>query len=525
MSFLKRLGSRRSKKTDDAPDGDDDSGGKKKSQKSKREGSFNVTVTPREDEDRPTGDALRTVEEEKEKDKERKKYKDMSGLLVGQQESVTYPNFLVHYLGRIPTSSEYGRAAVEEPVNQLCKLREKQKLQRVALTFNVEGLYCREVSGPFFKQKKDGFNMHIPLHHITYGVGCTAHPTVFACVAKMNDDPNPANQVLVLHGFVCDKPETTQAVTYWQLQAYIEAYEDLKRKRILRARRKQALEGSPMALQNQKITEKPMTVPEEDGPEGSVKASKHSHGPTTAAPSEGALESPVKASKHSKKRPTNNGTDGPMTAPSSSEGALESSVRSSKHSIKHSTNNNVQPKTTLIENPAPAKETKSTTAESNTEPGLPQLPRLRLHSAKSRQEAQQQQTAADVHPNHSQANHHQQHAADSSRRLHVVRKPSNASTGSGASYESSSGSSGHGGGEGSPMVSPAATGGKTNKTFEKRIDELNTLVNMDAEKLKLLMINDHPTLARRIYYRATVDQSGVFHQGDEEEEDTEDSHA
>ncbi len=447
MSFFKRLGK---SKTAEFPDGDN---GKKKSESRRRGGSFYLRrSSPRDEEDGKDENGLRPVEEdEKEKDKERKKYKDMSGLLVGQQETVEYPTFVVHYLGRIPTSSEYGREAVEEPVNQLCKLREKQKLQRVFLIFNVEGLFCREMSsGPFSKHKKDGFNMHIPLHHITYGVGCAAHPTVFACVAKMNDDPNPANQVLVLHAFVCDKPETTQAITYWQLQAYIEAYEDLKRKRILRSRRKHAIEASAVESLNQKRTDndssRPKTVPEEG-------------------------EQPETSKKSSEKRPTNN---------------------------------NGQPTSTIDK---PVQETKtSPPANSGTE--RPQLPRTPLYAEVKKKK--RPQTTADVHVNHSEQpnNHHHSYRTDSPQtpsRGKLVRKSSSHSTGSGASYTSSSSSrsSGHGG-DGTPMESPyahisSATPGKTNnKTFEKRIDELNTLVNMDAEKLKMLMINEHPTLARYV---------------------------
>ena len=487
MSFFKKkLGKTKSSEIPEAQGEDNKEEVKKKSQKSRRAQSFNL----KSDEHKVGND----LENEKEKVQERKKFKDMTGILHGgAQEAVTYPTFNVHYLGRIPTSAEYGREAVEDPVNQLCKLREKQKLQRVFLSFNVEGLFCREVSGPFLKTKKDGFNMHIPLHHITYGVGCAAHPTVFACIAKMNDDPSPENQVLVLHAFVCDKPETTQSITYWQLQAYIEAYEDLKRKRILRARRKQAIEGS----MHQKRTGM-SDVPEE---------SQTGHPPGQ-----------TRTKSHKGKHHVNNNTKPQMTVESST-------IPSTKAG-----------KTTKEETPARESPAQQSGQTHQAGPKPQQLPRQQLQSKHSAPQTVKT-IIADVHPGEFAGDgppvsrkpippalnqqdsarmnvvQNQRHA-DSPRpgsggkhRKSRKNSASGTSTGSAASNGTSSSSSSSG--RGSPLPSPGP--GKANKTFEKRIDELNTLVNMDAEKLKALMINDHPTLARYVGSEYIQCTSGLNH--------------
>lgn len=188
----------------------------------------------------------RVVSEETSKERNRLKYKDTSGLVTSQERN-NYPTFNVFYLGRIPTSAEYGKEAVEGPVDQLCKLRDKQKLPKVTVTFDTEGLSIKEVSSSLFsktKNKKDGIDIYVPLHHITYGVASECHPSVFACIARMADDDtflDDGMPVLMLHAFICEKPDIAQQITYWQLQAYIEAYEELKRKKILRNRRKQAL--------------------------------------------------------------------------------------------------------------------------------------------------------------------------------------------------------------------------------------------------------------------------------------------
>ena len=249
MSFLKRIGSR-SKSAMDLP-GDTIRNQEKEEKKEKRSSVHGLSGfrsrshsssgdTPLPEDDRPS-----TSSSAADKDRQRKKYKDTSGIVTPATGPANeYPTFLVHYLGRMPTNSEYGREAVEGPVEQLCKLREKQKLSRVMINFNPDGLRCWEVTGPFLKIKKDGFNMSVPLHNITYGIGCDNHPNIFACIIRMNADPAPGeDQMFILHGFLCAKPEVTQKLTYWQLQAYIEAYEDLKRKRILRERRRKAMEG------------------------------------------------------------------------------------------------------------------------------------------------------------------------------------------------------------------------------------------------------------------------------------------
>ncbi len=250
MSFLKRIGSR-NKSTVDLPGDTIRNQEKEEKKKQKRNSVHGLSGFRSRSE---SGDSI-TAEDEPgtssfssaaAKDRQRKKYKDTSGIVNPQAgPSNEYPTFLVHYLGRMPTNAEYGREAVEGPVEQLCKLREKQKLSRVMLNFNPEGLRCWEVSGPFLKSKKDGFTMSVPLHNITYGIGCNEHPNIFACIVRMNADPAPGeDQMLTLHAFLCAKPEVAQKLTYWQLQAYIEAYEDLKRKRILRERRRKAMGGS-----------------------------------------------------------------------------------------------------------------------------------------------------------------------------------------------------------------------------------------------------------------------------------------
>ncbi|PIK36955.1 hypothetical protein BSL78_26208 [Apostichopus japonicus] len=186
------------------------------------------------------------VSDETSRERNRLKYKDTTGLVTSQEKN-SYPTFNVFYLGRIPTSVEYGMEAVESPVDQLCRLRDKQKLPKVAVTFDTEGLTIKELSSSLFsknKSKKDGIDIYLPLHHITYGVASEAHPLVFACISRMAEDDTPHDDgmpVLMLYAFLCDKVDTAQQITYWQLQAYIEAYEELKRKKILRNRRKQAL--------------------------------------------------------------------------------------------------------------------------------------------------------------------------------------------------------------------------------------------------------------------------------------------
>ncbi|XP_077995712.1 uncharacterized protein LOC144449126 [Glandiceps talaboti] len=152
-----------------------------------------------------------------------------------------YPTFTCHYLGRMPASGEFGRENVEGPVDSLCKLRERQKLPKVVMKFDKDGMHVKEISGPFSKPKREGIHQFVPLHHVSYGVGSLIHPYVFACITRIMDDPDePSNQVLVLHAFLCDKPETTRSITYWQLQSYIEAYEELKKKKLLRKMRKKA---------------------------------------------------------------------------------------------------------------------------------------------------------------------------------------------------------------------------------------------------------------------------------------------
>lgn len=490
MSFLKKFGKGKSSTDADVSKEDGMVAVEKKDLKRGKRGSasFNEVKT-RDTAKTGSGDVQEDDSEDfrnsAEKDKERRKYKDMSRLLVGgAQESRAYPTFSVHYLGRIPTSSEYGREAVEEPVNQLCKLREKQKLQRVYLNFNVEGLYCREVSGPFLKTKKDGINMHIPFHHITYGVVCAAHPTVFACIAKMNEDPSPENQVLVLHGFVCDKPETTQAITYWQLQAYIEAYEYLKCKRILRARRKQAFNNN--------------------SPDGSSSKDKH----LNEVPEKGAVRS-----FQQKARRRHSSADVAARAKQNPKEALRDISKSRHTPLQTTEHHRSPPPSNVIQADVHHRGESRRTDHHRSAASTHQIqdPNLkRSGSASQRPSSSHQGQRPSSHQGQRQSEHppHHEHNlvrrtvsskthADSSGRKDP--RPDRAESVASISSVASSSSSNGDVSTDSPLESPGVHKEGT-KTFEHRIGELERLVNMDAEKLKKLMIEDHPTLARYAFY-------------------------
>ncbi|XP_022096195.1 uncharacterized protein LOC110982224 [Acanthaster planci] len=457
MSFLKRIGSR-NKSTVDLPE-DTVKAQKREEKKQKRSSVQGLSgfksrseAPPSEDAEgaATTDSAVGTSESanryQASKDRERKKHKDMSGITIPPSgPSNEYPTFLVHYLGRMPTHMEYGRDAVEKPVEQLCKLREKQKLSRLMLNFNPDGLRCWEVSGPFLKTKKDGFTMSVPLHHITYGVGSNDHPNIFACIIRMNAEPAPGeDQMLILHAFVCAKPEVTQKLTYWQLQAYIEAYEDLKRKRILRDRRRKAMAGAHGETSTPVPTITP--VPEEPA--------KNSGKEITEVKIKGRGKVKVKA--HVESGGIHEGQN--PNGPSKAVGLVLQDGSQAPVSPFPSNNNTVEesdPAEVFVEASGAATGTMVHRARIVSRP-------MRMDSSTS---------DGDNSP--------------------PVLAPDRSREGSVSSWD----------GE-----------GKADTSLQKRIGDLEEFMEMDADMLKKLMVTEHPTLARRICYRATVDTQGVFHQ-------------
>ncbi|XP_033628355.1 uncharacterized protein LOC117290895 [Asterias rubens] len=471
MSFLKRIGSR--KKSTDLP-GDTIRNQEKEEKKQKKRNSVHGLSGFRSRSE--SGDSSKAAEDEPPtssftsaaaaKDRQRKKHKDTSGI-VNQQvgPSNEYPTFLVHYLGRMPTNAEYGREAVEGPVDQLCKLREKQKLSRVMLNFNPEGLRCWEVSGPFLKSKKDGFTLSVPLHNITYGIGCNDHPNIFACIVRMNADPAPGeDQMLILHAFLCAKPDVTQKLTYWQLQAYIEAYEDLKRKRILRDRRRKAMGGpSGETTAFSPVAEEPPKSPAPDITEVKIKTVEEEQ---RKDPAPDITEVKIKGKGKVKVKSNTEikaGNEDLQNGPSRAVGLVlqdGSYVPASTH-----VNNNE----TVLEDP------------DEVFINLAEAPMGTM-----------------VH------------------RARIITRPKLPSTSS------------DGGGNNSYSQAPPPAEGKHSREgslssgegdmkkdstmIQKRIGDLEEFMEMDATMLKKLMVSEHPTLARRLCVRATVDTQDVFTQ-------------
>ncbi|XP_038059090.1 uncharacterized protein LOC119730323 [Patiria miniata] len=459
MSFLKRIGSR-SKSTVEFPEDTIKAQKKEEKKQQKRSSVHGLSSFKSRSEESASGDAEGaattdshpgsssdvTSRHHAAKDRERKKHKDMSGITIPPSgPSNEYPTFLVHYLGRMPTNLEYGRDAVEKPVEQLCKLREKQKLSRLMLNFNPDGLRCWEVSGPFLKTKKDGFTMSVPLHHITYGVGSNDHPNIFACIIRMNAEPDPGeDQMLILHAFVCTKPEVTQKLTYWQLQAYIEAYEDLKRKRILRDRRKKAMGGAPgeMATPVPAISPVPEESPKDKGND------------ITEVKIKGKGKVKVKANVEPAGVPGRDIQNGPSRA----VGLVLQDGSQARSTVFPTNNNSVEerdPSEVFVEAPG------ATTGTMVQRARIVSRPRM----GSSTSEGGNSSPGAP--------------APDSSRE------------GSISSFE----------GE-----------GKADTSLHKRIGDLQEFMEMDSDMLKKLMVTEHPTLARRIFFRSTVDTQGVFHQ-------------
>lgn len=500
MSFLKKFNRQKSVDLEEEARKKDE---KEKASEMKRAKRHSVHVSSRRDKPDVAVDAQskddsivedRGMQKKKEadrKERERRKFKDMSGMVM--TSSNEYPVFIVHYLGRMPADAEFGRQAVEDPVHQLCKLRVKQKLPKTLLAFNVDGMMCREVTGPFLKPKKEGCTFFIPLHHITYGVASLTHPQVFAIISKMTDDPSPANQVLVLHAYLCDKAEDAQGLTYWQLQAYIEAFEDLKRKRMLKQRRQQAMgkHGPPPSLEAGTSGGAPAPANESGGPGG---ASASANGGNEGVGSRSSTKS-----KHKNPPPSPASAKGPVVKPKRTN-SVTSITSSSSSSASSST------KVT----PTPARKTSDKDADERQDivnmsqkqvPGKMKIdawpPSKRGPPPKLRGPPPTMEPLQIGGPPAGQNGRSAQGRTDSKDSAYgegedefpIAFSPTSASASQSSSMTGSV----------FPGIAPRRPSeSDPNKTasFESRISELQNLVTMDAEKLKQLMINDYPTLSR-----------------------------
>ena len=484
---------------------------------SKREIPDNAAVEAERSKDDSCVDdkASRKKREAELKERDRRKFKDMSGIVTTSPNE--YPVFIVHYLGRMPADSEYGREAVEDPVHQLCQLREKQKLPKILLAFNVDGMMCREVSGPFLKPKKEGLTFFIPLHHITYGVASLTHPQVFAIITKMMDDPSPANQVLVLHAFLCEKPKDSQALTYWQLQAYIEAFEDLKRKRMLKMRRKQALSKSFPEEQS------PIPSPGGAGPSTSNGDGAHriSVPPSPAADSADSASPQISLPKVTAVKPkrTNSVTSTSSSSSSSSrkttpgssrrssDGASpsssskRSSSKGSRSSSKTSKDSPIQGAT--VQSPPPSQQAGRGNQDVFSRRGPPPMLRgpppdsgpfqLDVPPMIDRQRmGQGSATSRDSAYVEGDDEFPITFSPGPTSPPPVSSPPPPSSTAS-ATSPSSQGSVFPGI---APRKSSESESSGRGQAFESRISELQGLVEMDAEKLKRLMIQEYPTISR-----------------------------
>nr|XP_054748776.1 uncharacterized protein LOC129254344 [Lytechinus pictus] len=452
-----------------------------------------VDVQPKDDsivEDR----GLQKKKEAERKERERRKFKDMSGMVMTSPNE--YPVFIVHYLGRMPADAEYGREAVEDPVHQLCKLREKQKLQKTLLAFNVDGMMCREVSGPFYKPKKEGLTFFIPLHHITYGVASLTHPQVFAIISKMTDDPSPANQVLVLHAFLCDKTEDAQGLTYWQLQAYIEAFEDLKRKKMLKQRRKQAMHGPPIPPGPGTSGDTPSPASIRPSPDignsggssgSSTNNSKHKNPPTSPSPA---------SPKGPAVKPKRTNSAASITSSSSSSASSSSRVTPTAER-KTPDKDEVQDVVQMSKKQNPGKMKTDVWPPAPKRGPPPQLrgPPLAL--------TQPNVGGPPATGQNGRTNSRDSAYGEGEDEFAISFSPTSATAPKSSPVTP---------GPVFPGIAPRRTSeSDTNRTssFENRISELQNLVEMDAEKLKDLMINEYPTLSRKIYFKMSIDQNGV----------------
>ncbi|XP_071945283.1 uncharacterized protein [Antedon mediterranea] len=415
-----------------------------------------------------------------------------------------YPLFYVHYLGRVPTKLEYGHEAIEGPVDQLCQLREKEKLQKLVLTFNMDGLFFREITGPFNRIKKDGMFIYIPLHMVTYGVGSVAHPNVFACVTRTAfDKASSTADMYIVHAFLCDKPTVAQKMTYWQLQAYIEAYETLKRRKELRLQRKLSRNSLKADSTSIKTSTTTVSGSSREGSVGSRDSGRRKlHGSTFVNPNI-PKEHKLDDSKPSSKKKTN-GNDSPIYA-----------------QVKKTTSNSMADDERTGEFTQSDTERKSATS---------------IGSRTSKDSALGDEITCEQANDTSNVTSNVTKESDSSIKattsvassVPVNSTTSDASLTSGATATSVPSSV--------PTTDTSDEGGKSNpffiddnfdtisvvtmpidsesvprdEAFEKRISELNKLMQVDAEDLKAKLIKDNPTLVRRLYY-GTIDRHGVFH--------------
>ncbi|XP_072163309.1 uncharacterized protein [Diadema setosum] len=507
MSFIKKFGRQKSVDLEEEAKKKEEKEKAKELKRSKRH-SVQVSATrdlpensveeePRSKDDSNIDDKDRQKREAQLKERERRKFKDMSGMVMTSPNE--YPVFIVHYLGRMPADAEYGREAVEEPVHQLCKLREKQKLPKTLLAFNVDGMMCREVSGPFLKPKKEGLTFFIPLHHITYGVGSLTHPQVFAIITKMTDDPSPANQVLVLHAFLCDKPEEAQALTYWQLQAYIEAFEDLKRKRMLKMRRKQAMgkggaEGGP-----------PGSSAGGEGASGGARGEDRVVSPVSGPPplepppptnskSSHSKSSKSKSKSSSVKPKRTNSVTSTTSSSSSSSSSKRTTPIASRKSSESSTNDSQASEmvVNVSQRPTPGKLSadvwppkRGPPAELRGPPPAFDPMTVDVSDVASRRSAKGSADSRDSAFGE----------GDDEFPATFFPGPTSPPPAPSSSSFSSSSMSAQDQSSSIPGIRPRKSSEST-MTFESRINELQSLVDMDAEKLKNLMINEYPTLSR-----------------------------
>ncbi|XP_071790984.1 uncharacterized protein [Asterias amurensis] len=162
--------------------------------------------------------------------------KKITKKLVGtiEQENLDKcPVFRVRYLGKTPAQGEYGREFIQEPVETLLKLKDRNpKLPKTVLQITERGFHFLGVNGTFGKEK----HVLIPIHHVCYGVADEQNPHVFAIITRT--DSNPENSLLECHAFLCDRQKVAAQITYWLLRTFLQVFEDLQRRRRVRQERK-----------------------------------------------------------------------------------------------------------------------------------------------------------------------------------------------------------------------------------------------------------------------------------------------
>ncbi|XP_022096268.1 uncharacterized protein LOC110982273 [Acanthaster planci] len=165
--------------------------------------------------------------------KEEKKISKKLVVPIEQEQMEKCPVFKVHYLGKIPARGEYGREFIDESVETLLKLKDRQsKLPKTVLQITESGFHFLDVNGPFGKEK----HVLIPIHHVCYGVADEQNPQVFAMITRT--DSNPENSLLECHAFLCDRRKVAAQITYWLLRTFLHVFEDLQRRRRERQERK-----------------------------------------------------------------------------------------------------------------------------------------------------------------------------------------------------------------------------------------------------------------------------------------------